>query len=126
MICGTETGDIQDLQVKMIDFGMSKHAKGGKVDLSTYAGTINFMAPEVVNEDGYDNRCDLWSTGCVAFYMLTGELPFTGKDEPEIARKIDLCAFDYPNFMGGAEMEDARDFVDGLIAIEPNERFNSD
>ena len=85
MICGTESGDIQQLQVKMIDFGMSKFSKGGKVNLSTYCGTINFMAPEVVNGDTYDSECDLWSVGVIAFYMLAGEMPFLGKDEHAVA-----------------------------------------
>ena len=48
MICGSESKDPQDLVVKMIDFGMSKFSKGGTINLSTYCGTINFMAPEVL------------------------------------------------------------------------------
>jgi len=48
MICGADSNKAEDLLVKMIDFGMSKFSNGGKINLSTYCGTITFMAPEVV------------------------------------------------------------------------------
>ena len=55
MITGAKTGNINDLRVKLIDFGMSKHTKHGnkKIDLNTYCGTIHFMAPEVIEDTNY-------------------------------------------------------------------------
>jgi ser/thr/tyr protein kinase RAD53 len=41
-----DTGDIKDLRVKLIDFGMSK-LTNKKINLKTYCGTIDFIAPEV-------------------------------------------------------------------------------
>ena len=57
---------------------MSKLTKKGnkKIDLDTYCGTIDFMAPEVLLNQNYDLSCDIWSIGVIAFVMLSGYLPF--------------------------------------------------
>ena len=82
MITGSQTGNINDLRVKLIDFGMSKHTKQGKkkIDLNTYCGTIHFMAPEVIEGLNYDQSCDTWSIGVITYAILRGRLPFIGTD----------------------------------------------
>ena len=48
MIVGYDSGDLSDLRVKLIDFGMAKLVSPKrKIDLNTYCGTIDFIAPEV-------------------------------------------------------------------------------
>lgn len=98
MVLGTESGDLNDLRVKLIDFGMSKHTRGGKkVDLSTYCGTISFMAPEVLDErlSSYDQSCDIWSTGVMAYGLISGQLPFKGKDDVAVKRNIMTCNYEF-------------------------------
>ena len=43
-------------------------------------GTAGFVAPEVLQQTGYDNAVDLWSLGVVTFFMLCGRSPFHGGD----------------------------------------------
>lgn len=94
---GSETKKNNDLRVKLIDFGLSKHSKRGnkKIDLNTYCGTIDFMAPEVLEGKSYDESCDLWSIGVIAYICLTGELPFKGRDELGKLKNIVTCNFDF-------------------------------
>lgn len=56
MISGTETGDINDLKIKLIDFGMAKLTlrDNRKIELKTYCGTIDFIAPEILAGKTYD------------------------------------------------------------------------
>ena len=77
----------------MIDFGMSKFSNGGKINLSTYCGTIEYMAPEVISGSPYGNKCDIWSVGVMTYLMLAGVLPFLGKDEIEMSKKIISCNY---------------------------------
>ena len=72
--------------VKVLDFGLVKSMDGtGGVDsLASVAGmaigTPAYMAPEMVHGEGeLDGRADLYSLGCVAYYLLTGELVFAGE-----------------------------------------------
>jgi eukaryotic-like serine/threonine-protein kinase len=71
--------------VKVLDFGLVKSVGGASGDsLASIAGlaigTPAYMAPEMVSGDAeLDGRTDLYSLGCVAYYLLTGELVFTGE-----------------------------------------------
>lgn len=82
MLIDHDTGDIRDLRIKIIDFGMSKLTKGNKkINLKTYCGTINFIAPEIIEGTDYGKPCDWWSIGVIAFICLSSYLPFDGKDD---------------------------------------------
>jgi serine/threonine-protein kinase len=72
--------------VKVLDFGLVKSVGGadGQDSLASVAGlaigTPAYMAPEMVSGEGQlDGRTDLYSLGCVAYYLLTGELVFAGE-----------------------------------------------
>jgi serine/threonine-protein kinase len=73
--------------VKVLDFGLVKHADSKAMDVQlttvgTTTGTPAFMAPEAVYEaDRMDARSDLYSLGCVGFWLLTGRLVFE-RDTP--------------------------------------------
>jgi len=68
-------------RVKILDFGL---ARGGDDATLTREGAIvgtpAFMAPEQINAEPLDARCDLFSLGCILYRMLTGSVPFKGKD----------------------------------------------
>ncbi len=70
--------------VKVLDFGLVKSVEGtgGDDPLATIAGmtlgTPAYMAPEMVQSETIDGRADLYSLGCVAYFLLTGELVFQG------------------------------------------------
>ena len=76
-----------DLFVKVLDFGIAKQTRVGKKDVTktgAVVGTPEFMSPEqAIASKSLDHRSDLFSLGVVAFYALTGELPFDlDGDEP--------------------------------------------
>eukprot|EP00957_Ditylum_brightwellii_P127737 9741340-Ditylum_brightwellii.AAC.1 len=62
--------------IKIIDFGLSKHFQPGERH-KEYVGSLYTMSPEVIWRS-YDERCDLWSIGVMAFLLLGGEAPFGG------------------------------------------------
>ena len=64
-------------QIKVIDFGLSKHfQKSAK--LQTTIGTENYTAPEVF-KGAYTEKCDIWSIGVVTYVILSGDFPFKNK-----------------------------------------------
>jgi len=72
-----------DSELKMIDFGLSKHFELGNA-LNDPVGTPYTVAPEVI-AGKYDERADVWSLGVITFLLLSGDPPFGGLDgaEPE-------------------------------------------
>ncbi|ELK36619.1 Ribosomal protein S6 kinase alpha-2, partial [Myotis davidii] len=69
--------------IKVTDFGLSKEAIDHDTRAYSFCGTIEYMAPEVVNRRGHTQSADWWSFGVLMFEMLTGSLPFQGKDRKE-------------------------------------------
>ena len=44
-------------------------------------GTPLYMAPELIKSQKYDSKIDIWSAGIVSYILLSGKLPFTGKNK---------------------------------------------
>ena len=82
-------------RVKILDFGLAR-AVGQDVHLTqsgTIVGTPAYMAPEQAKAEKVDARCDLFSLGCVLYRMVTGELPFKGRDTMSMLLAV---ALDHP------------------------------
>lgn len=69
------TGDINTLDIRIIDFGLAKVLTTKRVRDKEKIGTYSHMAPEVINGI-YSTKCDVWSTGIVLYSMIAGYSPF--------------------------------------------------
>lgn len=58
----------------MADFGWS-NIKDRK--RQTYCGTPDYLAPEMIDGSGHNEKLDVWSLGVLTFELLTGKAPFT-------------------------------------------------
>ncbi|KAJ7396543.1 hypothetical protein BTVI_144372 [Pitangus sulphuratus] len=74
--------------IKLTDFGLSKESIDHEKKAYSFCGTVEYMAPEVVNRRGHTQSADWWSFGVLMFEMLTGTLPFQGKDRKETMTMI--------------------------------------
>ena len=83
-----------DGEPKLTDFGFATEHKKGFSWLEI-VGSTHFMAPEVLYGK-YGKECDVWSLGVIIYQMLTGELPFNAKTDPEIRDKIRFGQFEMP------------------------------
>jgi calcium-dependent protein kinase len=69
------TGDINSLDIRIIDFGLAMVLPTKRVKDREKVGTYTHMAPEVIN-GVYSTKCDLWSSGIVLYSMIAGCNPF--------------------------------------------------
>ncbi|XP_073271163.1 CBL-interacting serine/threonine-protein kinase 9-like isoform X3 [Primulina huaijiensis] len=85
--------------LKVSDFGLSAFSKQVREDglLHTACGTPNYVAPEVLNDKGYDGTTsDVWSCGVILFVLMAGYLPFEEPNLMALYRKIYKADFSFP------------------------------
>ncbi|KAM3915428.1 serine/threonine-protein kinase N2 isoform 2-T2 [Leptodactylus fuscus] len=85
--------------VKIADFGLCKEGMGFGDRTSTFCGTPEFLAPEVLTETSYTRAVDWWGLGVLIYEMLVGESPFPGDDEEEVFDSIVNDEVRYPRFL---------------------------
>ncbi|KAM7259825.1 hypothetical protein ACFE04_015566 [Oxalis oulophora] len=85
--------------LKVSDFGLSALPQQVREDglLHTTCGTPNYVAPEVINNKGYDGaKADLWSCGVILFVLMAGYLPFEDSNLSALYKKIHKADFTCP------------------------------
>uniref|UniRef100_A0A669BTK2 protein kinase C n=1 Tax=Oreochromis niloticus TaxID=8128 RepID=A0A669BTK2_ORENI len=85
--------------VKIADFGLCKEGMGYGDRTSTFCGTPEFLAPEVLTDTSYTRAVDWWGLGVLIYEMLVGESPFPGDDEEEVFDSIVNDEVRYPRFL---------------------------
>jgi len=73
--------------VKLTDFGCVKESASDEINY-TFCGTVEYMAPEILNRSGHGKEVDWWSFGILAHDMLTGAPPFTGGNRKVITDRV--------------------------------------
>jgi NIMA (never in mitosis gene a)-related kinase len=79
----------KDNHVKIADFGLAKQrGTQSSSSMKTFVGTIQYSCPEIVRNQPYTEKADIWSLGVVLYELATLNPPFTGENPLAIARKI--------------------------------------
>ena len=104
---------------KITDFGLSKMTNKTKEKAYTICGTPQYLAPEILTDQGYDNSVDWWSLGCVMYEMLTGTAPFRIPKGSYLTADLYRKKVNIPDFV----TPDAKDFIKQLLIPNPKRRL---
>lgn len=119
-----EHGDL-----KISDFGLSSLYVGdAEMDgasrtelLHTTCGTPNYVAPEVIADQGYDGKkADVWSIGVILYVLLAGFLPFDEGTIMALFSKIQKADFTYPTWFS----PEVRALLDQVLVADPKVRIS--
>uniref|UniRef100_A0A8C9Z5V4 Protein kinase C n=1 Tax=Sander lucioperca TaxID=283035 RepID=A0A8C9Z5V4_SANLU len=105
--------------IKIADFGMCKENMQDESRTSTFCGTPDYIAPEILLGQKYNSSVDWWSFGVLLYEMLIGQSPFHGRDEEELFQSIRTDNPVYPRWL----TKDAKDILIKLFVREPEERL---
>ena len=106
------------LVAKLTDFGWSNYIQEGEKRI-TVCGTPVYLAPEIINEQGHDERVDIWCIGVLLFELITGEVPFKGNNLELLKNNILHLKIEWPKEMN----PDAKDLISKLLRLDPSERL---
>ncbi|KAK3721211.1 hypothetical protein RRG08_044220 [Elysia crispata] len=109
--------------VKLGDFGASKRLQTitSATGLKTAVGTPHWMAPEVINGEGYGRKADVWSVGCTVVEMLTMKPPFAEYEPFAAMYQIATCRHPRYDIPPQTSMH-AKDFLLHTFQVKGPER----
>ena len=114
--------------VKLLDFGLAKILQGDE-QATSFCGTPEYMAPEILNDAGHAFPVDWWALGILTYEMIVSFPPFyTGGRDPtkmyELIKKKDVFFPDAKKH-GIAMSDECKDFISCCLKKSPTERLGS-
>ncbi|KAJ4793192.1 Protein kinase family protein [Rhynchospora pubera] len=109
-----------DGHAMLTDFGLAKEFEEN-TRTNSMCGTVEYMAPEIIQGRGHDKAADWWSAGILLFEMLTGKPPFLGGNREKIQQKIIKDKIKLPAYLSS----EAHSLLKGLLTKEANKRLGS-
>ncbi|XP_054639417.1 protein kinase C, delta a isoform X2 [Dunckerocampus dactyliophorus] len=105
--------------IKIADFGMCKENVFGENRATTFCGTPDYIAPEILLGQKYSFSVDWWSFGVLLYEMLVGQSPFHGDDEDELFESIRMDTPHYPRWIN----KEAKELLERLFERDPTRRL---
>jgi serine/threonine protein kinase len=103
---------------KLADLGLCHTVTKNQL-LQTPCGTAFYAAPEVLTGNPYDGKCtDVWSLGVCLYVMLTGCMPWTSTNFPELQDEIRRGEIEMPDFLGA----ECQRLLRSMLDVDPDKR----
>eukprot|EP00128_Syssomonas_multiformis_P007009 Colp12_sorted_trinity150504_noHs@18134 len=109
------------ITLKIADFGFARYLPMQDM-AATMCGSPLYMAPEILKNNSYDGKADLWSVGTIIYECITGSAPFKASNHMELCKKIELSKdnISYPEHISAS----LKDLLSGLLKQDPLERIS--
>ncbi|XP_065369950.1 protein kinase C isoform X3 [Calliphora vicina] len=109
----------QEGHCKLADFGMCKEGIMNGVLTTTFCGTPDYIAPEILKEQEYGASVDWWALGVLMYEMMAGQPPFEADNEDELFDSIMHDDVLYPVWLS----REAVSILKGFLTKNPEQRL---
>ena len=110
----------EDNKIKLCDFGWAKELS--LENRSTFCGTVEYMAPEIVGSENYDYGVDIWSLGILLYELLYGHSPFKANNTKNVILNIKLHELTYDD-TNKKVSKSCKDLIQKLLNNNPQKRY---
>lgn len=114
-----------DFDIRIADFGLASYVKDGEL-LKLRCGSPGYVAPEILEDAGYDQSSDIFSAGVILSILLTGRPVFRGYNLNEILLKNKKCEVEYPAKYWSKISDKAKDLVSKMLKKDPKDRITTE
>ena len=109
-------------KVKISDFGLGRFVNANGL-VSTPCGSPCYASPECISGKPYDGRkSDIWSAGVILYAMLTGQLPWTKRNQQQLFEQIRKGEYTIPAYLS----EQCMSLIRGLMTVDCEKRLTID
>ena len=105
--------------VKVGDFGIAKGLQSTWEKAKSFVGTPYFLSPEIINNQPYDNKSDIWALGVLLYELMTFQMPFNAVSLPLLSIKINRGVYKPPP---STYSKDIRNLLKKCLTVNPDER----
>mmetsp|Transcript_7334 Transcript_7334/g.11491 ORF Transcript_7334/g.11491 Transcript_7334/m.11491 type:complete len:240 (+) Transcript_7334:1088-1807(+) len=112
----------QDGYIKIIDYGLAKMLTDDQ-EATSFCGTPEYLAPEMVNQTGHDKSVDWWALGVLIYEMLIGVTPFFNKNKNMLLMKIKNAKVIFPD-RKKYKIDYSDEIMDLIIRLLDKDRSN--
>ena len=109
-----------DNKIKLCDFGWAKELT--LENRSTFCGTVEYMAPEIVGSENYDYSVDIWSLGILLYELLFGHSPFKANTTKNVILNIKTHELTYDD-KNKKISNSCKDLIQKLLVSNPQKRL---
>jgi calcium-dependent protein kinase len=110
----------EGLIVKVTGFNEATFFSNEEV-MNSAVGSCYFIAPEVLKRS-YTEKCDIWSCGVLAYFLLSGRYPFTGANPATVFERVANAQVTFPEEHWAEVSNCAQEFVASLLQRDPADR----
>ncbi|MBN2062921.1 MAG: CHASE2 domain-containing protein [Deltaproteobacteria bacterium] len=111
-------------KIKVTDFGIAKAMSSTQTKSGVVLGTPNYMSPEQINGQQINGRSDLFALGVVLFELLTGQLPFHGKNMTNLLYNITQSRHPSARSINPKIPKACEQIIDKALEKDPSRRFS--
>jgi len=115
--------EADDTSIRLTDFGLSRIYS--KEMMQTACGTPGYVAPEILESQGYTSAVDMWSAGVIMYILLCGYPPFYSDNDAELFESIMHARYTFHSPYWDHISEDAKNLIRSLLVADPTKRLTA-
>ena len=118
----------ENLNLKISDFGLAKQYQTNTIDKTlkqTFCGSPIYMAPEILNNNDYDSKSDIWSIGVIIYELITGRSPYKVTSLKQLINNAKIPIV-LPLEHNKRMSSECKDLLYKLLSIKKNSRITWD